>query len=69
MSRLGEHAGLFLGQHDHPAGSVSEPLEHAYLSYKLWWGYESFNPTHSLRVPRRGPRASADSEHERSSAA
>src|SRR6476469_6211705 len=25
---VGEHAGLFLGQHDHPTGSVSEPLEH-----------------------------------------
>ena len=25
---VGEHAGLFLGQHDHPAGSVCEPLEH-----------------------------------------
>ena len=25
---VGEHAGLFLGQHDHPAGSVGEPLEH-----------------------------------------
>ena len=29
---VGEHAGLFLGQHDHPPGSVSEPLEHAYRS-------------------------------------
>ena len=29
---VGEHAGLFLGQHDHPAGSVSEPLEHAHRS-------------------------------------
>ena len=29
-----EHAGLFLGQDDHPAGSVGEPLEHAHLSSK-----------------------------------
>ena len=29
---VGEHAGLFLGQHDHPSGSVCEPLEHAHRS-------------------------------------
>src|SRR3546814_6060225 len=25
---VGEHACLFLGKHDHPAGSVGEPFEH-----------------------------------------
>jgi hypothetical protein len=26
-----EHPGLFLGQDDHPAGSVGEPFEHLLL--------------------------------------
>jgi hypothetical protein len=29
---VGEHAGLFLGQHDNSSGSVCEPLEHAHRS-------------------------------------
>jgi hypothetical protein len=47
---VGEHAGLFLGQHDHPAGSVREPLEHAYL-LESSCGVAQDNPTTSLRVP------------------
>ena len=33
---VGEHAGLFLGQHNHPTGPVSKPLEHAHRSWKQW---------------------------------
>ncbi len=35
---VGEHAGLFLGQHDHPSGTVGEPLEHARLLAHVKWG-------------------------------
>ena len=56
---VGEHAGLFLGQHDHPTGSVSEPLEHAHLSSRSGavpqvgsTGRDTrTNPGNSLRVP------------------
>jgi hypothetical protein len=52
---VGEHAGLFLGQHDHPAGSVREPLEHASLLEALS-GVARNNPAASLRVPGEDTR-------------
>ena len=59
---VGEHAGLFLGQHDHPSGPVGEPLEHAHRSSVPVWGtgvppspgtpaITGSNPADSLRVP------------------
>ena len=33
---VGEHAGLFLGQHDNSPGSVGEPLEHVRSSTSAW---------------------------------
>ena len=74
---VGQHAGLFLGQHDHPTGTVGEPLEHV-ASLLANFGastrgrvpaagqdphVRSFQPAHSLRVPREPPRRSAQSEH------
>ena len=59
---VGEHAGLFLGQHDHPAGTVGEPLEHAYL-LEARSGVRGLNPSASLRVPGRRFSQSAHSEH------
>ncbi len=54
---VGEHAGLFLGQHDHPAGSVSEPLEHVRISPKNSGASPRFNPADSLRVPDNTTRS------------
>src|SRR4029079_17432188 len=52
---VGEHAGLFLGQHEHAAGSVSEPLEHANRSSTRVWGHPPAPNTGSHRTPRSGP--------------
>ena len=73
---VGEHAGLFLGQHDHPPGSVGEPLEHAHRSPEASSrlapaaGTDGIvrtapTPPHSLRVPARARQSrSAESEHD-----
>ena len=47
---VGEHAGLFLGQHDHPTGPVGEPLEHASPSGCVW----TSSPVPIWKAPRTG---------------
>ena len=71
---VGEHAGLFLGQHDNSPGSVGEPLEHVRSSTSAWsaglppgreCGHWAQRPTSAYVFPRHSTSPSADSEHAR----
>ena len=66
---VGEHAGLFLSQHDHPSGPVGEPLEHVSLLLPRGAGppgstdrIDDYNPT---RHPTRSPVAGSGVRPER----
>ena len=63
---VAEHAGFFLGQHDHPSCSVGEPLEHVFAPRQrtgapaLRCAGAEVSPSTLVRPPEAAERGSGD---------